>query len=406
MQEMIQNQSSWGEQWLRRLQETTTPGDLFRETTAMEDFIQSLLKQQSAHPQVQTGVAQVSEPQGGRASGLGDFATEEFDFQPSERIEVQERNLEAPSSSDHQSQSLDDIWSKLNKPASKAQPSVAAPTQISFGPDGGKAVPSVVNECSTQLENLYSILQRLNSTVNGDAAPAAEGAAPVGVGMENQQQAFDFHHGVFGQPVCNTETASPFPGFRGPDELASAFARTSSFEVKWGPQLCSSTGSPVETSSHLEGSEAVPEPLPRPGPDEESRRKYAEQCRANRAERVRKRKAKTEATNDEDEAADPVTAKRVARAMRNRLSAQRSREKRQAYTDKLEQEVAQLKSEKQMLASQVEQMRAARAAPCLTAEQMALLEELKRQVKEFQQRESKLDLPPLKPLRRFHTMPG
>jgi len=55
MQEMIQNQSSWGEQWLRRLQETTTPGDLFRETTAMEDFIQSLLKQQSAHPQVQTG---------------------------------------------------------------------------------------------------------------------------------------------------------------------------------------------------------------------------------------------------------------------------------------------------------------------------------------------------------------
>ena len=87
--------------------------------------------------------------------------------------------------------------------------------------------------------------------------------------------------------------------------------------------------------------------------------------------------------------------------MRNRESAQRSRMKRQNYTDQLEAEVAQLKEEKAALANKVEAMESA----ALTAEQLDLLELLRNQVREFQRRESKLEIPALKPLRRHHTMP-
>ena len=110
---------------------------------------------------------------------------------------------------------------------------------------------------------------------------------------------------------------------------------------------------------------------------------------------------------EEDEPADPSMVKKQARMMRNRESAERSRKKRQEYTDKLEAEVAQLKEEKAALATQVEEMKTSNKAPnaALTEEQLEILEELRRQVREFQKRESNLEIPALKPLRRFHTMP-
>jgi Cu/Ag efflux pump CusA len=164
-----------------------------------------------------------------------------------------------------------------------------------------------------------------------------------------------------------------------------------------------------------EDSEAPPEfelgpesiaPLPQPGADTESRRKYAEQCKQNRAERVRKRKERSEIKPDE-EANDPAVIKRVARQMRNRESAERSRLKKQAYTDQLEAEVARLKGEKEQLACQVQDLQTQITQPVaakLSTEQLALLKKLQAQVQDFQQRESRLQLPPLKPLRKHHTM--
>mmetsp|Transcript_9981 Transcript_9981/g.28660 ORF Transcript_9981/g.28660 Transcript_9981/m.28660 type:complete len:120 (+) Transcript_9981:1116-1475(+) len=118
---------------------------------------------------------------------------------------------------------------------------------------------------------------------------------------------------------------------------------------------------------------------------------------------MRKRKERfstpAEEGGEEDDPNDP----RVARKMRNRQSAQRSRQKRQQYTDQLEAEVAQLKRDKEELAIRMEEMQSAQ--PALTAEQLGLLDELRRQVAEFKKRESKLQIPPPKPLKRHHTTP-
>ena len=104
----------------------------------------------------------------------------------------------------------------LNKPAASAKPPLA--------PSTSKA--AVVSHRSTQLEGLYKLLQRFNSTAQGNGP--AEDTSPQQPGRSGN----------------NSNAVEPVPGFSeqrtggaalrahadadGADNLASAFARTSS----------------------------------------------------------------------------------------------------------------------------------------------------------------------------------
>ena len=276
-------------------------------------------------------------------------------------------------------ESMESIWSMLNKPPA-SKPPLAPANQTAAEPKPTAAPPS---HRSTQLSNLFNILQRLNSSVTAPKDVPGVSSQPTPSSLGSQQQ--------FGsqQQVVGSVSAAPEPW---PQGLGSTPA---------GPPGSGSGNSPLELE--LQPDSIEPLVLPE-GCDDESKAKYAEQCKANRAERMRKRKERSEPL-DED-STEPGMQKKVARMMRNRESAQRSREKRQNYTDKLEAEVAVLKEEKAALADKVQEMEKAPPQAALTGEQLALLEELRSQVRDFQQRESKLDLPVLKPLRRHHTMPS
>ena len=263
-------------------------------------------------------------------------------------------------------ESMDAIWSMLNKPAASKPP--LAPANQTAAPPKPPAPPS---HRSTQLENLFNILQRLNSSVTATKDVPGVSSEPSPLGSQPQ-----------------VASVSAWPQGLGSDAA--------------GPPGSGSGDSPLELE--LQPDSIEPLVLPE-GCDDESKAKYAERCKANRAERMRKRKERSEVPLDED-STEPGMQKKVARMMRNRESAQRSREKRQNYADKLEAEVAQLKEEKAALANKVEEMEKALPQAALTDEQLALLEELRTQVMEFQQRESKLEIPALKPLRRHHTMPS
>jgi len=409
---LLHQPASWGEEWLRRLQDSSTPGDLFRETSAMEEVVLGMMAQAAAQGQglgQDAGLAQgQTQMLGGvgQAMAGGGFGgglqragpmTQQL-RQPNQHTlpppqPQPSTSSAAPPADAPGNQSMSEIWSLL-KPTS-APNSVSAPpprhrgqpTGQAMGPPPPPGEEGVVSHRSTQLENIYSILQRFNSTLQGPAMGEEEDPGNDAGG----DQCEDANGGGLADPVS----------------LADQFARDSSWEGKQMGAGPSGDGAGAEGGAEFElGPEAIIE-LPGADADAAARAQYSERCRSNRAERLRKRKEKRERPEEGEEgSADPAVVKRVARQMRNRESAERSRLKRQAYTDKLEAEVAKLKGEKEELASQVQDLQAGRGAAtaALSGEQLVLLRALQAQVAEFQRRESKLELPPLKPLRKHRTM--
>eukprot|EP00951_Prasinocladus_malaysianus_P039378 scaffold440812_cov46-Prasinocladus_malaysianus.AAC.1 len=103
---LIHQPASWGEDWLRRLQEPTTEKDLFKETSAMEEFIAQVMKAQQATP-----LTSLQRTSGNRTlpAPIQPQAAPQPSFQPPQQ--------HASPSSD--APKMDDIWSMLNKPANK-----------------------------------------------------------------------------------------------------------------------------------------------------------------------------------------------------------------------------------------------------------------------------------------------
>jgi len=207
MQELLHQPASWGEEWLKRLSCPSNPRELFQETSALEDVVAQLMKEQQhieqQQPQEFTAPEQLPAPSQDRPvpSPPLHLASTPLATQPPQT---------QPSTSQPPSDSIDDIWSMLNKPAANSKPPLAPSSK------------AVVSHRSTQLESLYKLLQRFNSTAQGTGASEEAPTPPPSTGdnvnsLSNQQM-----RGI---------TLRAEPDADGADNLASAFARTSSIEA-------------------------------------------------------------------------------------------------------------------------------------------------------------------------------
>jgi hypothetical protein len=57
MQNLLHQPNSWGDDWLRKLTDSSTQRELFQETSAMEEIVQELMRQQQQQDSVERQLA-------------------------------------------------------------------------------------------------------------------------------------------------------------------------------------------------------------------------------------------------------------------------------------------------------------------------------------------------------------